>query len=136
MTLMGLFAVAIAGFVLAFILLKSANNDTKKAAKMSESVVVNLQKKNAQAVYDQFSSESKKTTNAGEIENFLNQVGGFTQDTAKKVELPNPSETLPENKQAVAYEVKGTDGKTYRVTIMLIKEADTWKILNFNKTAL
>jgi hypothetical protein len=32
----------------------------------------------------------------------------------------------------VVYEIKGTDGKTYNVTINLIKEGDVWRVQNFD----
>lgn len=112
------------------------NSATKAPVAASNQFLNALQAGDASTAYALFSTEAKAAVPSDQFDAAVQQVGpilnGSEKMTSKKVNASTGSAATSE----VVYEIPGTDGKTYKFTVNLTKENDTWKVLNFTSKAL
>lgn len=111
------------------------NSATKAPVAASNQFLNALQAGDASTAYALFSTEAKAAVPSDQFDAAVQQVGpilnGSEKMTSKKVNGSTGSASTSE----VVYEIPGTDGKTYKFTVNLTKENDTWKVLNFTSKA-
>ncbi len=108
-----------------------ANVATKEATKVSNELVSYIQDKNATAAYGLMSKEAKEATSASELSTIIDRIGPVLTGKPKTKSKEVSAETGRSSTAKVVYEIKGTDGLVYDLTVNLIKEDGSWKVLNF-----
>lgn len=98
---------------------------------VSNQFIDNIQAGNSAAAYALFSTEAQRAVPTDQFNKLVRQIGPILntseQMTGKKITDAVTSK--------VTYEIQGSDGKTYVVTVNLTKESDDWKVLNFDSTS-
>lgn len=125
----------VAGVVLAIIaLVIIINLATGGVAKASNEFLKNVQNKKADAAYSLLTKDAAAATDKSRFQKIVDQAGPILNTKAKMTSKEVSGETGKAGTGKVVYEIKGTDGTTYRVTINLQKEDGKWKVLNFEST--
>jgi len=123
--LVAFFVVVIVGIFIA------VNFLTTDAVKVSDTFVSAMQNGDADTAYAQFSEEAVAVVPKDQFTQLVDQVDdiltGEPSNTNKSIE----GETGSAAQSQVVYEIAGSDGKTYVVTVNLVKQDDDWKVLNF-----
>ncbi|MFZ2228157.1 MAG: hypothetical protein WA090_04080 [Candidatus Nanopelagicaceae bacterium] len=109
-----------------------ANSATKEPVKVSNQFLNAVQAGNASEAYGLFSSAAQDVVPADQFDVVVAQVGPILNAEEKMTNKSVEAETGSASTSEVVYEIKGTDGKTYNVTINLIKEGDVWRVQNFD----
>ncbi|MFA5919296.1 MAG: hypothetical protein WC800_07135 [Candidatus Nanopelagicaceae bacterium] len=109
-----------------------ANSATKEPVKVSNQFLNAIQAGNAAEAYGLFSSEAKAVVSSDQFDGVVAQVGPILNAEEKMTNKSVEAETGSASTAEVTYEIKGTDGKTYRLIVSLIKEGDVWKVQNFD----
>lgn len=118
--------------VLIILLLVIINMVTSGSVKVSNQFMNAVQARQGAVAYGLFSSEAQKAVTQEQLSTAIDRVGPILNTKEKMVSKEVSAETGTQSKAKVVYEVKGTDGNTYTITIDLIKEGDAWKVLNFD----
>ena len=119
----------VALFILFFAL---ASNATKNAAKTSNQFIDAIQAGDSSMAYSLLSSEAKGTVNSDDFNKVVSQIGPILNTQEKMKSKSVDSETGSASKGTVVYEIKGTDGVTYTITVNLQKDDGAWKVMNFD----
>lgn len=122
---------AIVAFVALFIIVNMATSGVSKA---SNEFLKDIQNKNADAAYSLLTKDAAAATDRAQFQKVVDQAGPILNTTAKMTSKEAAGETGSAATGKVVYEIKGTDGVTYNVTINLQKEDGKWKVLNFEST--
>jgi len=123
----------VAGVVLLFVVMVIfVNMATSGAVKISNQFIDDIQAKKANDAYSLFSSEAAKVVPKDEFTTVVNQIGPILNTTEKMKSKEVIGETGKAATAKVVYEIKGTDGVTYEITVNLVKEDDQWKVVNFD----
>lgn len=109
-----------------------ANSATKEPVKLSNQFLNAIQAGNASEAYGLFSTAAKAAVPADQFDGVVAQAGPILNTEEKMTNKSVKTETGSASTAEVTYEIKGTDGKTYDITVSLIKEGDVWKVQNFN----
>lgn len=110
----------------------STHNNVNAARKTSMDFIASVQNKDANQVQSLFAAETKQAVTKKEIEALFNQPGGYISGSPQLIS--NSAQDNSSSTRKIEYEFKGSDERAYKLTVTLIKEAGTWKILNINKT--
>ncbi|MDO8591746.1 MAG: DUF4878 domain-containing protein [bacterium] len=125
----------VAGAVVAFVaLFIIVNMATSGVAKVSNEFLKDIQNKNADGAYSLLTKDAAAATPKDQFQKMVDQAGPILNTTAKMTSKEAAGETGSAATGKVVYEIKGTDGVTYNVTINLQKEDGNWKVLNFEST--
>lgn len=124
-------AAAVVVFVVLFIVINMA---TSGVAKASNEFLKDLQNKNADAAYSLLTKETTAATDKDQFKKLVDQVGPILNTKTNMTSKEVNAETGQAGSGKVVYEIKGTDGVTYVVTINLQKEDGKWKVLNYEST--
>ncbi|MDP1712126.1 MAG: DUF4864 domain-containing protein [Candidatus Nanopelagicaceae bacterium] len=108
------------------------NSATKEPVKVSNQFLNAMQTGDASEAYGLFSSAAKEAVPSDQFDAVVAQAGPILNTEEKMTNKSVKAETGSASTAEVVYEIKGTDGKTYNVTISLIKEGDVWKVQNFD----
>lgn len=129
--------IVIAGSIVAFIviIIIFANTATSAPLKVSDEFIDNIQSNNATAAYDLFSDEAQDVTKTEDFETIVEEKGpilsGEPQVQNKEISSSTDNGTTAE----IVYNIDGSDGITYEVTVQLAKINDEWKVQAFNSEA-
>lgn len=111
------------------------NSATKAPVAVSNQFLNAIQASDGTTAYSFFSTAAKAAVPADQFDALVQQAGPILNTsekmTNKKVDAATGSAATSE----VVYEIKGTDGKTYKFTVNLTKENELWKVLNFTSKA-
>lgn len=109
-----------------------ANSATKEPVKVSNQFLNAIQAGNASEAYELFSSAAQEAVPSDQFDGVVAQVGPILNSEEKMINKSVEAETGSASTAEVTYEVKGTDGKTYRLIVSLIKDGDVWRVQNFD----
>lgn len=121
--------------VLAVALTFFVNSATKAPVAASQKFLHAIQAGDATTAYSYFSIEAKKAVPADQFDPLVSQIAPILNTGEKMISKKVAGATGSAATSEVVYEIKGTDGKTYRFTVNLTKEGDVWKVLNFTSKA-
>ena len=119
---------AVVVFVVLFIIINLA---TSGVTKVSNEFLKDMQNKNADGAYSLLTKEAAAATDKDQFKKVVDQAGPILNTKAKMTSKEASGETGKAGTGKVVYEIKGTDGITYNITINLQKEDGEWKVLNF-----
>ena len=105
---------------------------------MTQQFLHAIQAGEATTAYALFSIEAKKVVPSDQFDALVKQVAPILNTGEKMFSKRVNGSTGSTGSAAtseVVYQIKGTDGKTYRFTVSLTKEGDLWKVLNFTSKA-
>lgn len=122
---------AVVAFVVLFIIINLA---TSGVTKVSNEFLKDMQNKNADGAYSLLTKEAAAATDKDQFKKVVDQAGPILNTKAKMTSKEASGETGKAGTGKVVYEIKGTDGITYNITINLQKEDGKWKVLNFEST--
>jgi hypothetical protein len=131
--IIGIVALVLAGLVVVSTIF--VNSATKAPLAVSDLFLNSVQAGDAGLAYELFSSEAKTTISLAEFQSIVNQIGPILATSEKVTSKKISGETDSAATSQIEYEIKGTDGKTYTVIVNLVKEADIWRVLNFDSNA-
>lgn len=131
--IIGIVVLAIAGMVVVSTFF--VNSATKAPLAVSDLFLNSVQAGDAGLAYELFSSEAKTTISLDQLQSIVNRVGPILDSTEKVTGKTINGETGSAATSQITYEIKGTDGKTYKVIVNLMKENDIWRVLNFDSNA-
>lgn len=131
--IIGIVVLVLAGLVVASTFF--VNSATKAPLAVSDLFLNSVQAGDAGLAYELFSSEAKTTISLAEFQPIVNQIGPILASTEKVMGKTINGETGSAATSQIEYEIEGTDGKTYAVIVNLVKEADIWRVLNFDSNA-
>lgn len=121
-------AAAVVVFVILFIVINLA---TSGVVKVSNEFLKDMQNKNAEGAYSLLTKEAAAATDKTQFAKIVDQAGPILNTKAKMTSKEVSGETGQAGSGKVTYEIKGTDGVTYTVTINLQKQDGKWMVLNF-----
>ena len=124
---LGLVALVVAVIVLAYV----ASNG---AAKVSNEFLKDIQSKQADQAYSLFSKEAKDSTDQTTFRETVDRIGPLLNTKAKQTGRQVQDSTGSPARAQVTYEIKGTDGVNYKITIQLVKQDDEWKVNAFDSS--
>ena len=131
--IIGIVVIALAGLVVVSTFF--VNSATKAPLAVSDLFLNSVQAGDAGLAYELFSSEAKTTISLDDFQSVVNQIGPILASTEKVMGKKISGETGSAATSQIDYEIKGTDGKTYTVIVNLVKEAEIWRVLNFDSNA-
>jgi hypothetical protein len=124
--------VVIVVVAIAVVVVVVANLATNPSAQASDEFLNSVQAGNSNTAYALLSSGAKTTVTSDDFAKIVQQIGPIlnTQETtiSKSVSASTGSQPTAQ----VVYEIKGTDGITYGLTVNLVQENGQWKVLNFD----
>lgn len=126
--------IAAGAVVVAVVLFIVVNMATSGVAKVSNEFLKNVQNKNTDAAYSLLTKDATAVTDKDKFNNIVDQAGPILNAKTNMTSKEVSGETGKAGTGKVVYEIKGTDGVTYTVTINLQKEDGKWKVLNFEST--
>lgn len=106
------------------------NSATSPVAKESDKFLKAIQTSDFNAAYSEFTAEAKASTAESQFAAKLKVAGPILNGPTKKLSKEVKGETGNAATGEVVYEISGTDGNSYKVTIQLQKQNGEWKILN------
>lgn len=126
--------IAAGAVVAAVVLFIIINMATSGVAKVSNEFLKDIQTKNADAAYSLLTKAAVAVTDKTQFKKVVDQAGPILNTKTNMTSKEASGETGKAGTGKVVYEIKGTDGITYTVTINLQKEDGKWKVLNFEST--
>lgn len=109
----------------------TVNSATKAPVKVSNQFLDYIQAGDAAGAYALFSSEAQQVVPTDQFDTLVAQVAPILNTKESMNSKSINGETGQAATSTVTYEIDGTDGKTYLITVNLIKEDGDWKVLNF-----
>lgn len=107
---------------------------TSGAAKVSGQFLTAIQSDKADDAYALFTKEAAAATKQADFTALVKQAGPVLNGDTKTTSRESGTSTDGGSAAKVIYEIKGTDGVTYIVTVNLTKEDGSWKVLNFDSS--
>lgn len=108
---------------------------TSGVVKVSNQFVNDIQAKNASAAYALMTSAAQAATPQSDFNDMVDRVAPIIGNSTEKMTSKEASgQTGSAATGKVVYEIKGSDGVTYVMTVNLQKENGEWRVLNFEST--
>lgn len=127
--------VIVGSIVAVFIVLLIVTNvATSGPAKVSNELISDIQAKNAAGAYSLLSSDAQKVVPADQFNQVVDQIGPVLSGTPKITSKEVSGQTGSAATAKVVYEINGSDGATYVITVNLTKDNGQWKVLNFDSS--
>lgn len=123
-------AVGIVAFIV--VITVTVNSATKASVKVSNQFINDIQAGDSAAAYALFSTGSQEVVPADQFDTVVAQIAPILNTKEKMTSKSITGETGEAATSQVTYEIDGTDGKTYVITVNLVKEDGDWKVLNFD----
>ena len=123
---------AVIAIIIALVII--VNTATSAPVKISNQLVSDIQAKNATGAYSLLSSEAQKVVPVDQFNQTVDQIGPILSGTPKMISKEISGQTGSAATAKVVYEIKGSDGVTYKITVNLTKENGQWKVLNFDSS--
>lgn len=124
----GSFMVIVVLFIVAVFLL--VGNKTKDAEKVSNQFVNNLQAGDSDAIYAQTTPSFKKITSSDTNKQFVDTISPAIQGEEKITGRKIQSSAGNKSFTSIVYDIDTAKGTSY-LRIVMEKDNDTWKVLNF-----
>lgn len=122
----------VVGVVAFFVVITlTVNSATKAPVAVSNQFLDSIQAGDSAAAYALFSTDAQQVVPADQFDTMVAQVAPILDAKEKMTSKSVSGETGEAASSTVTYEIKGTDGKTYVITVNLTKEDGDWKVLNF-----
>jgi ABC-type transporter MlaC component len=118
------------GVLIVLVIIVSAA--TSAPVKVSNDLVTDIQAKNSVAAYALFSSQAKSAVSQERLTAAVDQIGPILSGKPDMKSKEVKGETGSAASAKVVYDIKGTDGITYKFTVNLVKDNGDWKVLNFD----
>lgn len=118
------------GVLIVLVIIVSAA--TSAPVKVSNDLVTDIQTKNSVAAYSLFSSAAKQVVSQEKLTAAVDQIGPILSGKPDMKSKEVKGETGSAASAKVVYDIKGTDGITYKFTVNLVKDNGDWKVLNFD----
>lgn len=99
--------------------------------KVSNQFVNSIQAGDSAAAYALFATGAMEIVPVDQFDALVAQIGPIINTSEKMTGKSISGETGEAATSTVTYELTGTDGKNYVITVNLIKEDGDWKVLNF-----
>lgn len=119
----------IAFFVFIFVIASLA---TSGPLKVSDEFIDNIQTNNASAAYDLMSSEAQIATSSQDFSAVVDKISPILTGEPKNTDKEVSAETGSDSTAEILYEVKGSDGYTYELSVQLINNDGQWEVQGFN----
>ena len=100
---------------------------TNAPAKVSNEFLNDIQAQQADQAYSLFSKEAKEATDQASFKETVGRIGPLLNTKEKQTGREVKDSTGSPASAQVKYEIKGTDGIDYEITIQLVKQDDQWK---------
>jgi hypothetical protein len=127
--------IVVAGLVAFIVIITlTVNSATKAPVKVSNQFINSIQAGDAATAYALFSTDAVAVVPVDQFDTLVAQIGPILNSNEKMTGKSINGETGKAATSTVTYEIKGSDGKTYVITINLIKQSGDWKVLNFDST--
>lgn len=123
--------VVVAVFIILFVVTNAA---TSAPVKVSNELVSDIQSKNAAAAYGLLSSGAQGVVPADQFSQVVSQIGPILSGTPKMISKEVSGQTGSAATAKVVYDIQGSDGVAYRMTVNLTKDNGQWKVLNFDNS--
>jgi hypothetical protein len=107
---------------------------TSEPKKVADSLISNIQSKNAAAAYNLLSSEAKTTITQDQFKAVVDQIGPILNGKPQNESKETNAEAGKSTTAKAVYTIKGSDGSTYTFTVNLVKENSEWKVQNFDSS--
>jgi hypothetical protein len=118
------------GVIIVLVIL--VNMATSAPVKVSNDLITDVQTKNSAAAYVLFSSQAKSVVTEAQLTAAINQIGPILSGKPDMKSKEVKGETGSAASAKVIYDIKGSDGITYTITVNLVKDNGSWKVLNFD----
>ncbi len=119
----------VAVFVVVLILV--VNWASQGALKASDQFIADLQDLNADSSYDLFSIKAKSAVSPVQWNTAVKQAGPILSGKPKVTHKEVSTSTEKGSEATISYEIIGSDNIVYSIAVSLVKENDTWKVLDF-----
>lgn len=120
------------GVVIAFIVLFFiVNAATSGVVKVSNEYVNDIQASNGSGAYALMTKDAQGTVSMSDFQQLVDKVGPILNTSEKMTSKAVSGETGQAGTGKVTYQIKGTDGINYTITVNLQKENGQWRVLNF-----
>lgn len=128
----------IVGSIFAFIviILLAVNTATSAPLKVSDEFINAIRSNNATAGYDLFSDEAQNATTAEDFESIVKETGPILSGEPKVQSKEIDSSTDNGTTAEIIYNIDGSDGIKYKVTVKLIEVSDQWKVQAYKSEAI
>lgn len=123
--------IVLIGLAIIAVLIFVIYSATSGVVKVSNEFVNDVQASNTDAAYSLFSREAAAATSKDTLKTVIDRSAPILNTQEKMTSREVSGETGKAGTGTVTYEIKGTDGKTYTLTVKLIKEDGNWKVLAF-----
>jgi len=117
---------------LVVLLLVVVNSATRGEVKVSNEFLNAVQARQTSVAFGLFSSDAQKATPQDKLGSAIDQIGPILNTQEKMVSKEVNSQSGSSSTGKVVYEIKGTDGVTYTITVELVKENGSWKVTTFD----
>jgi hypothetical protein len=107
---------------------------TSGVVKVSNEFVNDMQAQNADGAYALMTKDAQAATDKSQFKDVVDRAGPILNTKEKMTGKEVKGETGNAASGKVTYEIKGTDGVTYKITVNLQKEDGQWRVLNFEST--
>jgi hypothetical protein len=121
---------AFVGIIIVLVII--VNAATSAPVKVSNDLVTDIQSKNSAAAYALFSSQAKSVVSQEQLTTAVDQIGPILTGKPDMKSKAIKGETGSAATAKIVYDIKGSDNITYTFTVNLVKENDSWKVLNFD----
>jgi ABC-type transporter MlaC component len=121
---------SIVGVIILLVIL--VNAATSAPVVVSNDLVTDIQTKNSAAAYSLFSSAAKQVVTQEKLTAAIDRIGPILSGKPDMKSKEVKGETGSAASAKVVYDIKGTDGVTYKFTVNLVKDNGDWKVLNFD----
>ena len=115
-----------------FIVFNDSSNPSAQRA--SGEFVAHIQDVDAASAYDQFSSAGRAATSSSEFETLVTRIGPILSGKPKLVQKVLTEQPGKDDSAQVVYEITGTDGIAYLVTVNLVIVKGDWKVLSLTSS--
>lgn len=120
------------GIVIAIVILVIIiNSATSGVTKVSNEYINDIQASNGSAAYALMTKEAQATTTKSDFEQLVTKIGPILNTQEKMTSKEASGQTGQAATGKVTYQIKGTDGVTYNLTVNLQKEDGQWRVVNF-----
>jgi len=107
---------------------------TNAPAKVSNEFLNDIQAQQADQAYSLFSKEAKEATDQESFRETVSRIGALLNTKEKQTGREIQDSTGSPAIAQVKYEIKGTDGVDYKITVQLVKQDDQWKVNSFDSS--
>lgn len=99
---------------------------------VSDQLVANIQASDDRAAYALFSPAAMEVTPKDDFAKLVDRISPILNSPPKTVNSEISLSTAEGSSSKIVYEIKGNDGKTYAISVYLVRQNDQWKVQSFS----